>query len=104
MKKFICLLILLTNGIGFSQDDTTGELQGVVFNTSDESVMGNVHVLNLNQVIGTITDENGQFAIFGVPVGNYEVEFWHEKLGRLSRTVAVEEKHSSVLDVVFTSP
>jgi len=51
-----------------------------------------------------VTDENGQFAIFGVPVGNYEVEFWHEKLGRLSRRVAVEEEHSSVIDVVFTLP
>lgn len=64
MKKIIYLLILFTVSIGFSQEDqTSGELQGVVFNTSDEAVMGNVHVLNLNQVIGTITNEQGQFNI-----------------------------------------
>ena len=64
MKKIIYLLILFTVSIGFSQEDqTSGELQGVVFNTSDEGVMGNVHVLNLNQVIGTITNEQGQFNI-----------------------------------------
>src|SRR5690606_17666626 len=108
MKKFICLLILLTNGIGFSQDDTTGELQGVVFNTSDESVMGNVHVLNLNQVIGTITDENGQFNISArvndtlylsyigfkavkVRVSNDMIKYQNTKIGLTELAFALEE-------------
>lgn len=109
MKKIICLLILLTAGIGFSQnDDTTGELQGVVFNTSDESVMGNVHVLNLNQVIGTITDDKGQFNITArvndtlylsyigfkavkVRVTNDMIKYQNTKIGLTELAFALEE-------------
>jgi len=109
MKKIICLLILLTAGIGFSQnDDTIGELQGVVFNTSDESVMGNVHVLNLNQVIGTITDDKGQFNITArvndtlylsyigfkavkVRVTNDMIKYQNTKIGLTELAFALEE-------------
>lgn len=109
MKKIICLLILLTAGIGFSQnDDTTGQLQGVVFNTSDESVMGNVHVLNLNQVIGTITDDKGQFNITArvndtlylsyigfkavkVRVTNDMIKYQNTKIGLTELAFALEE-------------
>ncbi len=48
-----------------------------------------------------VTDERGEFAIKGIPVGSYELEVWHERLGRQSRKVAVKEGHSSRLDLVF---
>ena len=32
-----------------------------------------------------VTDEKGEFVIDGVPAGKYELEVWHEKLGRQSR-------------------
>ncbi len=51
-----------------------------------------------------VTDEQGQYAIEEVPVGNYQLEWWHERLGRRSRNVKVEKGHSTVLDMVIASP
>lgn len=108
MKKIICLLVLFTVGIGFSQDDNEGELQGVVFNTSDETPLGNVHVLNLNQVIGTITNDDGQFRISArandtlylsyigykavkVRVTNDMLKYQNTKIGLTELALALEE-------------
>ena len=48
-----------------------------------------------------VTNERGEFFIEGVPVGSYEIEIWHERLGRQLRKVAVKEDHSSRVDLVF---
>jgi len=48
-----------------------------------------------------VTDEKGDFAIEGVPVGRYEIEVWHEKAGRLLRKVTVKENHISRVEPVF---
>lgn len=48
-----------------------------------------------------VTDEKGEFFIEGVPAGSYELEVWHEKLGRLLRKVVVSEGRSSRVDLVF---
>ncbi|MHC4671690.1 MAG: carboxypeptidase regulatory-like domain-containing protein [Planctomycetota bacterium] len=39
-----------------------------------------------------ITDKDGDFVIKGLPAGEYELEFWHEKLGIQSRKVTVTGK------------
>ncbi|MDG3583470.1 carboxypeptidase-like regulatory domain-containing protein [Galbibacter pacificus] len=62
MKKIFLILALLSFGLAFSQDNE-GALKGTVVNTSDDAPLDNVHVLNLNQVIGTITNEKGEFNI-----------------------------------------
>jgi len=48
-----------------------------------------------------VTDERGEFAIEAIPVGRYELEVWHERLGRLLRKVVVTEDRSSRVDLVF---
>ena len=48
-----------------------------------------------------VTDERGEFIIEGAPSGRYEIEVWHEKLGRLLRKVVVTEDRSSRVDLVF---
>lgn len=48
-----------------------------------------------------VTDKNGHFTIEGVPVGGYEIEAWHERLGSLLRKVVVTEDRSSRVDLVF---
>ena len=48
-----------------------------------------------------VTDERGEFIIEGIPAGNYEIEVWHEKLGRLVRKVVVTRDRSSRVDPVF---
>jgi hypothetical protein len=48
-----------------------------------------------------VTDGRGEFTIEGVPVGSYELEVWHEKLGSLLGKVVVAEGRSSRIDLVL---
>ena len=47
-----------------------------------------------------ISDENGKFVVNQLPAGRYQVEIWHERLGRKSMTIAVRETFLS-LDVIY---
>ncbi|WP_209399886.1 carboxypeptidase-like regulatory domain-containing protein [Pseudozobellia sp. WGM2] len=57
---FLCFSITL-----FAQEEnlTEEKLSAVVINAQTEKPMGSVHVVNLNQVVGTITNDNGEFSI-----------------------------------------
>lgn len=62
MKKIILLLTLMflaTNS--FAQDENI--IKGTVMNDADDVLLENVNIVNLNQVIGTTTNEKGEFAI-----------------------------------------
>jgi len=48
-----------------------------------------------------VTDKYGQFSIEEIPVGSFELEVWHEKLGRQSKKVVILEGRSSRVDLVF---
>ena len=64
MGKFFLGIFCLVSVWGFSQEsgeDTT--ISAVVVNAQTESAMESVHVVNLNQVVGTITNEKGEFSI-----------------------------------------
>lgn len=66
MKNSFTLLFILIYFIGFSQEteNTVDEkIRATVINAQTDEPMESVHVLNLNQVIGTITNEKGEFAI-----------------------------------------
>lgn len=66
MGKFTFVFLLMAFW-GFSQDETTTEQSGtfsaLVVNAQTGFPMESVHVVNLNQVIGTITDDKGKFEI-----------------------------------------
>ena len=68
MRPFLILLLLLSVLPIYSQDEkeegvTEGEINAVVVNAQTEKPMESVHVVNLNQVVGTITNEKGEFSI-----------------------------------------
>ncbi|MEO9893425.1 carboxypeptidase-like regulatory domain-containing protein [Aurantibacter sp.] len=68
MRKFILLFTLLYGLTSIAQDieedaPQLREFNAIVVNAQDESVMESVHIINLNQVIGTITNEKGEFKI-----------------------------------------
>lgn len=64
MGKRLFLLLLLINTLGFSQDsEEDGILRAVVVNAQTDTPMESVHVVNLNQVVGTITNNEGMFSI-----------------------------------------
>jgi hypothetical protein len=48
-----------------------------------------------------VTDENGLFAIEFLPVGVYEMESWHEKLGTRISRVQVFDNTTMTVDVVY---
>jgi len=66
MKNIFTLLFALLGFIGFSQEDdgvVDKKIRATVINAQTNDPLESVHVLNLNQVIGTITNEKGEFGI-----------------------------------------
>lgn len=51
-----------------------------------------------------LTDASGAFTLKDVPPGKYTVEFWHEKLGRETKTVTVPATGGAVVDLSFKAP
>lgn len=65
MRALLTLFLFTCSFVLIAQDDEP-ELQplsAVVVNAQTEKPMESVHVVNLTQVIGTITDQNGAFTI-----------------------------------------
>ena len=72
MRPYLLLIFILIALNAFSQEEesktpeeneTSGEINAVVVNAQSDKPMESVHVVNLNQVIGTITNEKGAFSI-----------------------------------------
>ena len=68
MRPFLILLFIVSVCPIYSQDEqeeamTEGEINAIVVNAQTEKPMESVHVVNLNQVVGTITNEKGEFSI-----------------------------------------
>ncbi len=52
----------------------------------------------------SVTQEDGQFNITGLPAGTYEIEAWHERLGIQTASVTVGDGQSATQDFTFTRP
>ncbi len=67
MKNNLLLFFILFSFVAFSQENEDNkenlQFKAVVVNAQTDEAMESVHVVNLNQVIGTITNQKGQFAI-----------------------------------------
>ncbi|MBQ4821996.1 carboxypeptidase-like regulatory domain-containing protein [Aquimarina sp. MMG016] len=61
--KRILLYILLIIGVTSYAQDSSDTVSGQVLNASTDKELESVHIVNLSQVIGTITDEKGEFTI-----------------------------------------
>ena len=59
------------------------------------------YVVITSSPYSAVTDENGDFVIEGVPAGVYEIEVWHEKLGKQSIKVAPTSERTLHIDFVF---
>ncbi len=49
-----------------------------------------------------VTNGKGEFVIEGAPAGRYDIEFWHEKLGKQRRKILVEESQTSKIEAIFS--
>ena len=50
-----------------------------------------------------VSNEKGEFHFDGIPAGIYEIEIWHERLGRHSQRIAVRDNGTTDVNVVFSS-
>jgi plastocyanin len=51
-----------------------------------------------------VTKEDGKFSIENLPAGTYEIEAWHEKLGKKTATVKVGDTETGTADFTFAAP
>ena len=76
MKKMLLFLLLLVSLTAFSQNDSIQKklLNGQIIHAETKKALSAAHILNLNTVEGTITDENGFFIINSINTGEYSVQ------------------------------
>jgi hypothetical protein len=48
-----------------------------------------------------VSNDQGEFVFDGIPAGAYEIEIWHERLGRQSQRIAVRDHGTTDVDVAF---
>ena len=73
MKKYCLLLLCFVTILGWSQDELSNKMKdsvlvssmiiGKVLNASNNLILENVHVVNLNTVKGTLTNDEGIFVM-----------------------------------------
>ncbi|MFD0797739.1 carboxypeptidase-like regulatory domain-containing protein [Maribacter chungangensis] len=64
MGRFLAFFLVFVTISGFAQDDIENtSISAIVVNAQTDVRMESVHVVNLNQVSGTITNERGEFSI-----------------------------------------
>jgi hypothetical protein len=63
MKRILLYIALLTGITTYGQVNDLSTVSGKVLNAANDQILENVHIVNLSQVIGTITNSNGGFNI-----------------------------------------
>jgi len=48
-----------------------------------------------------VSNERGEFFFDGIPAGAYEIEIWHERLGRQVHQIAVRDNGMTDVDAIF---
>ena len=49
-----------------------------------------------------VSNDRGEFSFDAIPAGPYEIEIWHERLGRQAQWIAVRDHATTDIDVVFS--
>ncbi|MEH6679406.1 MAG: carboxypeptidase-like regulatory domain-containing protein [Sediminicola sp.] len=67
MRNYLLACFALVACLGFSQENTEmgegSKVSAIVVNAQTQEILESVHVINLNQVKGTITNKKGEFTI-----------------------------------------
>lgn len=64
MKKILFFIVLILSVTSYAQEENISDIvSGKVQNASNDQKLQNVHIINLSQVVGTITNDEGDFKI-----------------------------------------
>ena len=63
MKKIFLLLALILIGATSLAQEEESIIKGTVMNDANDEILENVNIVNLNQVIGSISNDKGEFSI-----------------------------------------
>lgn len=67
MRYFLIIFLCLVSVHSYSQDSTATKtpesVKGTIISSTTEQTLSEVNIVNINQVVGTATDENGEFEI-----------------------------------------
>ncbi len=74
-KLFILVSILFLCNWGYAQKDYTQKVRGTVIDATSKSPIpgANIVVLNTEPLLGTVSDDNGDFTLNNVPVGKHSI-------------------------------
>jgi len=74
MKRITSILSILFISLRIFAQNQTGAIEGKVVDALSEQPLLGVTVVVLGTTLGAITDENGEFKIYNVPVGGQQVK------------------------------
>ena len=69
------LIVTVCLFVGFGYPQTSGKISGKVVDEKTGEPLVGVNIVILGTQMGTASDGNGEFFIFNVPPGNYDIEF-----------------------------
>lgn len=109
-KKHYFILLFLISSLGFSQKT---KLKGQVIHAENEKALSAAHILNLNSVVGTITNDEGLFELTAIPNDTVLVSFLGFESIKLKVTndllkgnqlvISLNEKPEEIKEVVIKS-
>jgi hypothetical protein len=87
MKKmrWVLMVVFLLDIALVEAQQPTGTIKGTVTNAQTKEPLAGVNVSLLNTQMGAATDENGEFHIINVPVGNYNAVFHYIGFEKLTK-------------------
>jgi len=115
MKKLFPIFLLLVSLVSFSQTDSLAvkKLIGQVIEAESKKVLSAANILNLNSVVGTITNENGDFQITAkvndtiivsyVGYSSIKLKITNDLLKGNELVIGLYEKAEEVREVVIRS-
>jgi len=67
MKNYFLFFLIIIGSIAYGQEEESDaveqDVSAIVINAQTQLIMESVHVVNLNKVVGTITNTKGEFTI-----------------------------------------
>jgi hypothetical protein len=103
MKKVILLFFLMV-GNHFSQNQPTGNLEGVIVDKSNKLALIGANIYSLHKNLGTTSDENGDYILSELPVGTYTFQFSYLGYEKVTKTdVIIRSDRTTYVNIELKS-